>query len=220
MVGKAKNLILLGAPGAGKGTQAKRLAGDFNWVHLSTGDMLRGAIKRGTPLGARAESYVKKGDLVPDDLIIELVGERLQQPDCTEGFLLDGFPRTIHQARKLEELLPGLNIRLDAVIYIRVPDASIVERLSRRFTCSECGQMVTASDDVTVCPKCGGSLVRRPDDEPATISHRLSVYRTNTQPLIDLYAEKGLLFEIDGTGPVETVYKRIISRLDLDSEST
>ncbi|MBN2414210.1 adenylate kinase [bacterium] len=218
MTGSRKNLIILGAPGAGKGTQAKRLAGDFSWVHLSTGDMLREAIDKGTPLGVRVESYVKAGDLVPDDLIIELVGERLQQPDCGSGFLLDGFPRTVRQARKLDELLPGLGIHLDAVLYIRVPDDLIVERLSRRFTCSECGQMVIGSAGISECPECGGGLMRRPDDEPDTIIHRLGVYRENTRPLIDLYEAKRLLFEIDGTGSAETVYDRIVSALDPDSK--
>lgn len=219
MGGMAQNLIILGAPGAGKGTQAKQLASDFHWVHLSTGDMLRDAIKTGTSLGVRAESYVKKGDLVPDDLIVELVAERLQKSDCAAGFLLDGFPRTLGQARKLEELLPGLEIQLDAVVYIRVPDASIIDRLSKRHTCKECGQIVTGSEGIIACPECGGELMRRPDDEPETISHRLSVYRENTQPLIDLYEEMGLLFEIDGTGPVETVYTRIKIALDLEAGS-
>jgi len=214
-----KNLIILGAPGAGKGTQAKMLSSDFNWIHLSTGDMLREAMHHSSPLGKEAKSFVEAGDLVPDELIVDLMKDRLSHEDCKHGFILDGFPRTIKQAKKLDLVLPEIGIELDIVLSIDVADDEIVTRLSQRYTCQACGAIVTGGKGVILCPVCSGNLIRRKDDEPATIRHRLKVYSENTQPLVDYYKTKSMLFEINGIGSVEEIYNRILSAIGFSPDS-
>ena len=208
----AKRWVILGAPGVGKGTQAKRLAKENNIAHISTGDMLREAVKKGTELGLKAKGYMDRGDLVPDDLMIDLVSQRIESPDCKQGFILDGFPRTVVQAEKLDDVLKDKAMELTRVISIRVPDEEIIRRLSMRFVCSECGKIITG--ELKLCPVCGGMLARRSDDEPETIRHRLNVYQKKTASLIEYYEKKLLLLNVDGLGQIEDVYQRILSALD------
>jgi adenylate kinase len=210
-------LVILGAPGVGKGTQAKLLAEKNGWAHISTGDILRKAIKDDSPLGNRVKAYVEQGDLVPDELIIELVDRRLGDPDCAQGFILDGFPRTVVQAQALTPVLTGYHFTLDAVLSIEVSDEEIVDRLSRRFICESCGAMEESSGPCCAsCSKCGGVLVRRKDDEPETVRHRLQVYRDQTSALIAYYKGKGLLLEVDGTGSIENVSRRVFAVIQSD----
>lgn len=198
------NLVLLGAPGAGKGTQSQFLIDEFGIPHISTGDILRAAVKNGTPLGVKAKSYMDAGELVPDDLIIDLMKERLAESDAANGFILDGFPRTTTQAAALDTALAADGRRIDHAIAVIVPDDVIVERLSSRRVCRLCGYTGTAQD--TVCPQCGGEMYQRDDDKPETIQNRLSVYEKSTAPLINYYAGAGVLDEIDGNRPVDEVY--------------
>ncbi len=209
-----KRFIILGAPGVGKGTQAKRLASHFGWVHISTGDMLREAIHEGSELGERVSSFVEKGDLVPDDLMGELISQRVTRADCRNGFILDGFPRTITQAEQLDLVMEGQDIILDGVLFIEVEDDEIIRRLSRRFLCGECGSIVIADNENQHCPECGGTITRRPDDDPETIRHRLSVYRRKTEPLVEYYRQQDMLFEIDGSGSVDEIFQRILYVMD------
>lgn len=211
-----KRLILLGAPGVGKGTQAKRLSGQFGWAHISTGDMLRDAMHSRTDLGEKVKSVVERGDLVPDDMMIELVGQRLAQPDCRKGFILDGFPRTVAQAEQLDVLLGSLGAGLDGVLSIDVDKEEIIDRLARRFECMACGPVKVGSPkSEAVCPRCGGPVSRRKDDEPVTVRHRLTVYEDRTRSLIMHYRSKKLLKSIDGEGTVDEVYERMLDVLDL-----
>ncbi len=198
------NLILLGAPGAGKGTQSQMLVEEFEIPHISTGDILRAAVKNGTPLGVKAKGYMDAGELVPDSLIIDLMKERLAEPDAQKGFILDGFPRTTTQAAALDTALAADGRRIDHAIAIVVPDEKIVERLSSRRVCKVCGYTGTAGD--TVCPTCGGEMYQRDDDKPETIQNRLNVYEKSTAPLVDYYKGAGVLVEIDGDRPVSDVY--------------
>ncbi|MBN1893799.1 adenylate kinase [bacterium] len=184
---KGKRLILLGAPGVGKGTQAIRLAELMKWPQVSTGDMLRDNVRSSTPLGLQAKFFMDKGELVPDELIVQMVSERLSRPDCKTGFILDGFPRTVTQAEKLDEVLMRLGVKLDAVVSIEVPTETIVERLSQRLVCQQCGYVVQKNDGLKIgdrCPRCPGSISRRKDDEPETIRRRLQVYEEQTRSLI------------------------------------
>ena len=190
------NIVLLGAPGAGKGTQAAKLVEEFGTPHISTGDMLRAAVKAGTPLGQKAKSFMDAGDLVPDDVIIGLVTERLQDPDTEKGFILDGFPRNTMQAVTLDSELSGLGRTIDCALLIDVEPAIIIERLSSRRTCRACGHTGTATE--TVCPACGGEMYQRDDDNEATVRNRLDVYEKSTAPLIDYYRGCDLLVSIDG----------------------
>ncbi len=210
-----KRFILLGAPGVGKGTQAKKLKDHFGWPHISTGDMLREAMQKGTPLGQRVKTYVEKGDLVPDDLMVELVKDRLSKEDCQDGFLLDGFPRTVPQSEKLDLFLHDRGLDLDGVISIEISDKEIVNRLSKRFVCSHCGFIVIGDDKTSKdmnCPSCGGTtLVKRRDDEPDTVHHRLNVYKESTRSLIQYYQNQNLYIRIDGMGSIDDVYARILS---------
>jgi adenylate kinase len=208
----AKRWVILGAPGVGKGTQAKRLAREHDIAHISTGDMLREAVKEGTELGLKARVYMDRGDLVPDDLMVDLVSRRIENPDCEEGFILDGFPRTVIQAEKLDDVLINKTMELTRVISIQVPDEEIIQRLSMRFVCSSCGKIITGEQKT--CPLCGGELVRRSDDEPETIRHRLEVYQEKTASLIEYYEKKALLLNVDGVGQIEDVYQRILSALN------
>ncbi|MBM4370318.1 MAG: adenylate kinase [Deltaproteobacteria bacterium] len=193
-------LILLGAPGAGKGTQAKRLEEDFGWRQVSTGDILRAARKAGTPLGLKAAAFMDSGALVPDDLVVQIVRERLQQDDLKGGFILDGFPRTVGQAEALE----ALGVDIDAVLEIAVDDEELVGRLTGRLTCSRCGAMfhrLFLKPAVEgICNKCSGALVQRADDNEETVRNRLAVYQRQTAPLIAFYGARGRLVTVNGTG--------------------
>ena len=198
------NIVLLGAPGAGKGTQAAKLVEEFELPHISTGDMLRAAVKAGTPLGLQAKSYMDAGDLVPDDVIIGLVTERLQDADTANGFILDGFPRTSAQAVALDAELGKLERPLDAALLIDVDPEVIVGRLCSRRMCRDCGHIGTVADEK--CPKCGGEMYQRDDDNEATVRNRLDVYETSTSPLIDYYRGCELLVTIDGDRDPNVVY--------------
>ena len=199
------NIVLLGAPGAGKGTQAQKLVEDYGVAHISTGDLLRAAVKAGTKLGVKAKSFMDEGKLVPDDLIIDLVKERLQADDAQKGFILDGFPRNTAQAVTLDSMLSELNRTLDAALLVDVKPEVIITRLSSRRTCRECGY--TAPAGVDVCPSCGGEMYQRDDDKPETIKKRLDVYETQTSPLVEYYRGHGILKTVDGDRPVDEVYK-------------
>ena len=210
-------MVLLGPPGAGKGTQAKLLQEMVEACQIATGDILRKAVKERTELGAQAASYINRGALVPDKVILDLVGERIQQTDCAKGFLLDGFPRTLPQADGLEEILKTLGLELDCVLAVEVPHSTIVERLSGRRTCKACGAMYhvvfhpPARDGR--CDKCDGALFQRDDDREETVETRLKVYDTQTAPLMDYYRRRGLLRAIDGVGSVEEIRGRVVHAL-------
>ena len=206
------NIVLLGAPGAGKGTQAAKLVEEFATPHISTGDILRAAVKNQTELGKKAKGYMDAGDLVPDSLIIDLMDERLREPDCEKGFILDGFPRTTAQAVALDDMLVRLERPLDAALLVDVDPEVIIKRLTERRCCKECGYIGTAAD--ATCPKCGGEMYQR-DDNETTVRNRLDVYAKSTSPLIDYYKGKGLLKSVDGDRPVETVYVDVKALLGL-----
>lgn len=207
------NIVLLGAPGAGKGTQAAKLVEEFATPHISTGDILRAAVKNQTELGKKAKGYMDAGDLVPDSLIIDLMDERLREPDCEKGFILDGFPRTTAQAVALDDMLIRLERPLDAALLVDVDPEVIIKRLTERRCCKECGYIGTAAD--ATCPKCGGEMYQRDDDNEATVRNRLDVYAKSTSPLIDYYKGKGLLKSVDGDRPVDTVYVDVKALLGL-----
>lgn len=207
------NIVLLGAPGAGKGTQAAKLVEEFATPHISTGDILRAAVKNQTELGKKAKGYMDAGDLVPDGLIIDLMDERLREPDCEKGFILDGFPRTTAQAVALDDMLARLERPLDAALLVDVDPEVIIKRLTERRCCKECGYIGTAAD--ATCPKCDGEMYQRDDDNEATVRNRLDVYAKSTSPLIDYYKGKGLLKSVDGDRPVDTVYVDVKALLGL-----
>ncbi len=207
------NIVLLGAPGAGKGTQAAKLVEEFATPHISTGDILRAAVKNQTELGKKAKGYMDAGDLVPDSLIIDLMDERLREPDCEKGFILDGFPRTTAQAVALDDMLARLERPLDAALLVDVDSEVIIKRLTERRCCKECGYIGTAAD--ATCPKCGGEMYQRDDDNETTVRNRLDVYAKSTSPLIDYYKGKGLLKSVDGDRPVDTVYVDVKAQLGL-----
>lgn len=202
-------LILLGAPGAGKGTQADRLVQSFGLAHIATGDLFRENLAKGTALGLKAKSYMERGALVPDDITVGMLLERLARPDTSKGVMLDGFPRTIEQAEALGTALAAGNKQVDRVLYIKVPSEALIERLSGRLTCRNCGAVyhIKFSPPKTpgVCDKCGGELYTRPDDTVETVRKRLDTYLSQTAPLIDYYMQRGLLTEIDGNKDVEAV---------------
>lgn len=210
-------LVLLGPPGAGKGTQAAQLSSEWHLPHLATGDMLRGARRAGTPLGRRAESYMDGGDLVPDDLIMEMMEERLQQSDCSQGFILDGFPRTLAQAEGLARILTSLGQPLDAVFDLVVPEEELIRRLSGRRVCAVCDRIYHIEtmhpQREGICDNCGGALVQREDDRPEAIRNRLRVYQEETAPLIRYYQSQGLLRAIDGSIGVEHTHAQILAAL-------
>ncbi|MGN0071628.1 MAG: adenylate kinase [Atopobiaceae bacterium] len=206
-------IVLLGGPGAGKGTQAQRLVAEYGVAHISTGDLLRAAIKNGTELGHQAKSYMDKGQLVPDELVVSLVKERLADDDAQKGFILDGFPRNTAQAVVLDSELKDMGIALDAAVLVDVDPDVIVKRLSSRRTCRNCGY--TAPAGVDVCPRCGGEMYQRDDDKPETIQRRLDVYQTQTAPLIEYYKGHGILKTVNGEQAVDDVYKDMKEQLGL-----
>lgn len=207
-------LILLGAPGVGKGTQARAIAERYRIPHIATGDMLRTAVDACSEVGLEAEEYMVRGDLVPDALIIGCVRERLAKPDAANGFLLDGFPRTVPQAEALDILLVEIEQELDAVIAIDVEEEAIVRRLSGRLTCSDCGTVTSAAANSSGrCKRCSGTLSVREDDKPEATRQRLAVYKEKTAPLFGYYSDKGLLRKVDGNGTVEEIERRIESAL-------
>jgi adenylate kinase len=210
-------LILLGPPGAGKGTQAKFIEERLHVPHISTGDLLRAAVREQTVLGKEAQQYMNRGDLVPDDLVVKLLEERVRATDCDHGFLLDGFPRNVNQANVLEQMLSTRMMKIAHVVSIAVPQDELVRRLSGRRTCRTCGAMfhVVFSPPARegVCDQCGGELLQRDDDREETIRARLVVYERQTAPLHDYYRERGLLRTIDGVGSTETVRARMFAQI-------
>ena len=202
-------IVLLGPPGSGKGTQATALKEKEGAVHISSGDLLRAHVKNGTELGQRAKPIMERGDLVPDELIIDMMAARMSEPDAAKGYLLDGFPRTVAQAEALDRRLAELGQGLDAVIYLNVPEEEILRRLSGRRTCAQCNAIYQLSTmppkQEGICDKCGGSLVQRADEEPTVIKKRLAVYAEQTAPLLAFYRETGRLHEIDGMIGVQNV---------------
>jgi adenylate kinase len=210
-------VVLLGPPGAGKGTQAKLLGERFEACQLSTGDLLRKAVSERSPLGKEAAAYIERGALVPDHLIVDLVAERLKEKECAKGFILDGFPRTLAQAESLDGILKRLGMELDAVLSVRVPEQLIVERLAGRRTCNRCGTLYhtifNPSKAGSSCDRCGGELYQRDDDREETINARLRVYAEQTAPLVSYYRERGLLRDIDGAGRVEEIRERVVQAL-------
>lgn len=209
-------IILMGGPGAGKGTQASPLVERFKFPHISTGDMFRAAIKEGTALGLKAKSYMDAGGLVPDEVTIGIVEERLAQPDCKDGFLLDGFPRTLAQGSALADILDRLGMKLDGVINIEVAEDILIPRLTGRRICRQCGasyHMVFNPPKVEGVCECGGELYQRSDDTVETAKNRLDVYNSQTEPLIAFYEGKGLLKRINGDQPIEKVFQDILKAL-------
>jgi adenylate kinase len=211
------NLILLGPPGAGKGTQASSMVKDYGVPQISTGDALRAAVKAGTDQGKRAKKFMDAGELVPDEVVIGIVGERIKEPDCADGFLLDGFPRTTSQADALAEMLTKAGRAIDHVVCIQVEKEEVVERLSGRRSCRACGYphhvRFNPPEKDGICDKCGGELYQRDDDREEAIRQRLETYESQTQPLIDYYRERNLLRPVDGRGDVGIIYGRIRSAL-------
>lgn len=207
------NLILMGLPGAGKGTQAAKISDRFGIPHISTGDMFRAAIKEQTELGKKAKAYMDAGDLVPDKVTIGIVEERLGKDDCREGFLLDGFPRTTHQAEALEEILAGSGRSIDYVLYISVDEEKLLERLSGRRICSNCGTtyhvIFNPPKTEGVCDKCGGDLYQREDDHEETVKNRLEVNKKQLKPMLDFYQERGYLHKVNGNQDIDLVFQDI-----------
>lgn len=212
------NLILMGLPGAGKGTQAEKINEKYQIPHISTGDMFRLAIKEGTELGKQAKAYMDQGDLVPDEVTIGIVKERLSKDDCKNGFLLDGFPRTIAQAEALQSLLSDMKESIDCVLHVDVPEEKLVERLTGRRICPTCGAtyhvMYNPPKEEGICDKDGAALIQREDDQPETVKTRLNVNIKQAQPLLDFYQEKGYLVSVDGDQPIDKVFEDIQSKVE------
>ena len=210
-------IVMLGAPGAGKGTQAKMIADKYQIPHISTGDIFRANISNGTELGKKAKTYMDQGLLVPDELVVDLVVDRVQQDDCKKGYILDGFPRTIPQAEALTEALKKLGEKVDFAINVEVPDENIVKRMSGRRACVSCGSTYHIVYNPTkvegVCDKCGNEHILREDDTPETVKKRLDVYHEQTQPLIEYYTNEGVLVEVDGTKDMKDVFSAIVDIL-------
>ena len=211
-------IIMLGAPGAGKGTQAKMLADKYKIPHVSTGDIFRANIKNGTELGTKAKVYMDQGMLVPDELTCDLVVDRIKQDDCKDGYILDGFPRTIPQAKCLDKALDALNDKIDFAVNVEVPDENIIRRMSGRRACLSCGRtyhiVYNPPKEEGICDECKKELVLRDDDKPETVEKRLKVYHEQTQPLIDYYRNKGVLAEVDGTRDMQEVFTAITDVLE------
>lgn len=210
-------IIMLGAPGAGKGTQAKMLAAKYDIPHISTGDIFRANIKNGTELGAKAKEYMDKGLLVPDELVVDLIMDRFKADDCKNGYILDGFPRTIPQAEALDKALTAVGESIDYAINVEVPDENIVNRMSGRRACVGCGATYHIIYNPTKvdgkCDACGAELILRDDDKPETVLNRLEVYHNQTQPLIDYYSNKKVMREVDGTVDMQVVFDSIVAIL-------
>ena len=210
-------IIMLGAPGAGKGTQAKKIAEKYNIPHISTGDIFRANIKNGTELGKKAQTYMDQGLLVPDELVVDLVVDRVGQEDCKDGYVLDGFPRTIPQAEALDKALAAIGEKMDYAIDVDVPDENIVRRMGGRRACVGCGATYHLEYAPTkvegICDRCGAALILRDDDKPETVKKRLAVYHEQTQPLIDYYTAAGILRTVDGTVDINDVFQTIVGLL-------
>ena len=210
-------IIMLGAPGAGKGTQAKKIADKYQIPHISTGDIFRANIKNGTELGKKAKTYMDQGLLVPDELVVDLVVDRLAQDDCKNGCVLDGFPRTIPQAESLDAALAAKGEAIDYAIDVDVPDENIISRMSGRRACVGCGStyhiVYAPTKAEGICDRCGEKLILRDDDQPETVKKRLTVYHAQTQPLIDYYTKKNVLKSVDGTKDMEEVFRAIVEIL-------
>ena len=211
-------LVLLGAPGAGKGTQAKKLIDKYGIPQISTGDLLRAAVAAGTQLGKEAKSFMDKGELVPDRVVLGMVAERLKQDDCKKGYILDGFPRNTAQAEALDTMLRELKMPLNAALSVDVPKEDLMKRLTGRRTCRSCNQMYNVyfspSKKEGVCDKCGGELYQRDDDKEETIRKRLDVYEAQTAPLIDYYRKAGILKSVSGTGEIDAIFKEVCAVLE------
>lgn len=209
--------VLLGPPGAGKGTQAVRLVEKYEIPHISTGDIFRKNIKEGTELGKKAQEYMNAGALVPDELVVDLVKDRLQQDDCKNGFLLDGFPRTIFQAEKLDEFLSESNLKMDIVINLKVEKEALIKRLTGRRVCKDCGASYHIVNILPkkegVCDICGGELIQRKDDNIETVENRINVYEEQTAPLIGYYKEAGSLVDFDGEASLDEVFDAIVQAI-------
>jgi adenylate kinase len=207
-------LVLLGGPGAGKGTQAERLSGTLGIPQVSTGDLFRENLKSETELGLLAKGYMERGELVPDEVTVGMVRERLSRPDSAAGAILDGFPRTVAQAEALGDLLTDMGMGLAVVPYIKVPEDVLLARLAGRWTCRACGamyhQLFSPPQEPSICDRCGGELYQRPDDTPETQRHRIAVYFEQTAPLIDYYREKGLLVEVDGRPGIDEIQAELL----------
>lgn len=223
MSDEPRYIVLLGPPASGKGTQATRLHEDLGLSHIASGDLFRENLKNETELGLKAKEYMDRGALVPDDVTIAMVMDRLGRPDCADGALLDGFPRTIAQAEALDEALSDQGYGIDAVPYIAVPDDVLVDRVSGRRICRDCGESYHVKfnppEEPGVCDKCGGELYQRDDDKPETVRKRLEVYWKQTSPLIDYYRDKGLLVEIDGDQSIDTVTEELREALGVKRET-
>ncbi len=211
-------VILLGPPGAGKGTQAENIVKDYGLVYISTGDILRSAVKEDKALGRKAKHYMDQGSLVPDDLVVQIVKDRLKDPDCQNGALFDGFPRTVDQARFLDEALPDINAKVDGALSIEVEESELIERLTGRRVCSKCGAVFHLKFNPpkvrNVCDQCGGDLFQRDDDTLETVKERLAVYKKQTEPLVSFYKKKNVLYPIDGNQDINNVYQQVKAVLD------
>ncbi len=212
------NLILLGPPGSGKGTQAQMMTERYHIPQISTGDILRAAVKEGTPLGREAKRYMDQGELVPDEVVVGIVKDRLNASDCNSGFILDGFPRTLPQAEALDTTLKAMERGIDHVVSIEVDKDELIRRLTGRRTCRRCGAMYHIIFDPPkrdgICDRCGGELYQRDDDKEETIRARLQVYEKQTAPLIEYYRKRGILRSIDGVGEIEEIFQRIIKAIE------
>lgn len=210
-------IVLLGAPGSGKGTQAKILTGEKGVPHISTGDMLRAAVAAGTRFGQKAKTIMEAGELVPDDVMLGIIAERLAEPDAADGFILDGFPRTRQQAEDLEELLDQLGAPLDAAVLMDVDFDILMKRLTGRRTCSKTGKLLniyfSSQEELDECIDNGGELIQREDDNEETIGNRLKVYRENTEPVVDYYRRRDRLLTVDADGTIDAVYERLLEAL-------
>ena len=210
-------IVLLGAPGSGKGTQAKILTGEKGVPHISTGDMLRAAVAAGTRFGQKAKAIMEAGELVPDDVMLGIIAERLAEPDAADGFILDGFPRTRQQAEDLEELLDQLGSPLDAAVLMDVDFDILMKRLTGRRTCSKTGKLLniyfSSQEELDECIENGGELIQREDDNEETIGNRLRVYRENTEPVVDYYRRRNRLLTVDADGTIDTVYERLLDAI-------
>lgn len=214
-------IILLGPPGAGKGTQAERLVKQYNLAYIATGDILRAAVKSGSPLGKQAKTFMEQGQLVPDEVVVGIVRERLTAPDCAAGAILDGFPRTVAQAQALDQVLEEIGTKIDRVIHIEVDEEELITRLTGRRVCRECAATYHIKFNPpkvrNVCDQCGGELYQREDDSLSTVQERLVVYNKQTAPLIDYYDREGLLTVIDGNREIEQIFSQISSALETGS---